>query len=140
MERHSLDWFLSFTIAKGECLEWTRCFNTDGYPRVAFKGNVNGKVHRIVYELSTGINPLGKVIRHKCDNIRCINPDHLEIGDNIDNVMDRCSRGRTFKQVESEEVDKVTYLRTVGKTYKCIAEELNIKIKRVEYICNKYLK
>lgn len=45
MEIGSLEWLLSFTEPNGECLEWTRCFNTDGYPRRGVKGNSNIKVH-----------------------------------------------------------------------------------------------
>ena len=44
-----LEFFLKHTKENGDCLEWTRCFNTDGYPRCAWNGSSNGKVHRIVY-------------------------------------------------------------------------------------------
>ena len=37
------------------------------------------------------------IVRHKCDNPHCINPDHLEIGSNYDNIQDRNKRGRTAK-------------------------------------------
>lgn len=35
----------------------------------------------------------GTVIRHKCDNRRCVNPDHLELGTQADNVKDMDVRG-----------------------------------------------
>lgn len=90
-----LENFLKHTQSSGDCLIWIRCFNTDGYPRASWKGNSNGKVHRIVYSL---VHPLeditGKVIRHTCDNPKCINPDHLLSGTNADNMKDRDSRFR----------------------------------------------
>jgi len=85
---------LSYTKPVDTCLEWVRCFNTDGYPRAVFDGNSNGKVHRVVFELSTGTSAEGLIVRHKCDNIRCVNPDHLEVGTTADNMRDRDTRLR----------------------------------------------
>ena len=90
-----LDKYLSYTEDNNGCKEWTRCLNSDGYPRAAYKGNLNGKVHRIVYELSHPDEDInGKVIRHTCDNPKCINPDHLLSGTVADNMKDRDTRGR----------------------------------------------
>jgi hypothetical protein len=41
--------------------------------------------------------PDGMVVRHKCDNPACVNPDHLELGTHADNVADRDARGRTAR-------------------------------------------
>jgi transposase len=49
---------------------------------------------RWLYEKSIGKIPKGFVIRHKCDNPKCINIDHLEIGTQKDNVQDMMKRGR----------------------------------------------
>lgn len=48
--------------------------------------------HRKVYYEATGDWP--EVVRHKCDNPRCINPDHLEGGTQLDNVQDCIKRNR----------------------------------------------
>lgn len=48
--------------------------------------------HRKVHYASTGELP--EVVRHKCDNPRCINPDHLESGTYVDNMRDCKERGR----------------------------------------------
>ncbi len=127
-----LDKLLSNTVKVGECLEWTRCLNTDGYPRANLKGNCNIKVHRLVFELVNGYAP--KVVRHICDNPKCINPDHLLAGDPTLNMLDRCERGRTHKHITEEEVLKVKALRAQGQTYKEISNQLKVNRKRVEYI------
>ncbi len=50
--------------------------------------------HRAVWELFNGPVPEGLIVRHKCDNPRCCNPDHLELGTQKDNVQDCRDRGR----------------------------------------------
>jgi hypothetical protein len=41
--------------------------------------------------------PEGFVVRHKCDNRQCINPEHLELGTQLDNIQDAVLRGRSAK-------------------------------------------
>lgn len=65
----------------------------DGYPRATVEG-VWDRVHRHAYRKFKGEIPDGMVVRHKCDNRLCCNPDHLEIGTQADNARDRVERGR----------------------------------------------
>ena len=44
--------------------------------------------------------PIGSVVRHKCDTTFCVNPDHLEIGTQLDNIRDRQSRNRQARGEE----------------------------------------
>jgi HNH endonuclease len=60
----------------------------------------NGKLtyaHIVVYKRVHGDIPDNKVVRHKCDNPQCCNPDHLELGTQADNVQDRYERNRSAK-------------------------------------------
>jgi hypothetical protein len=117
------------------CWIWKGCTNSDGYPKVSYKGDVNSKGHRVVYALfNPSDNIEGKCIRHKCDNILCINPEHLESGSQLDNIRDRHTRKRTYNQVHPEEVEAVVSLRNTGMCYNDIAYAVNISRKRVEYI------
>lgn len=125
---------LKRTIPDDDCLIWEGCLNSDGYPRCVWKGSTNGKVHRIVYELYYKQDIDGLVVRHKCDNPLCINPSHLEIGTNVDNLKDRHDRGRTHKQVFKIEQGQIERLREDGLTYQQIADTLGIKPKRVEWV------
>ena len=57
----------------------------------------------------------------------------------MDDRVRRCiDRGRTYGHVSSEERVRVVICHTNGMTHKEIADVLDIKIKRVEYILNKY--
>lgn len=73
--------------------------NPYGKPRVSM-------THRIVYCEANGIHMddiAGLVVRHTCDNPRCINPEHLVIGTKADNNRDRAARGRSAKRVPSRQ-------------------------------------
>lgn len=50
--------------------------------------------HRVSYMIHKGEIPLGFVVRHTCDNPKCVNPDHLLVGTRLDNVRDMDDRGR----------------------------------------------
>lgn len=115
------------------CRIWKRALNTDGYPTMA--GNV--KVHRLVYKLVHQKDITGLVVRHTCDNPRCLNPDHLIIGSNLDNVRDRVERGRCYRIVTPEIISKVKSLS--GQPQKDIAEQVGIDPRRVsDILLNKY--
>ena len=55
------------------------------------------KAHRMAYELYKGQIPQGLHVLHKCDVRCCVNPDHLFLGTNADNVADKVAKGRQAK-------------------------------------------
>lgn len=68
-----------------------------GYGITSHRGKTC-QAHRRAYVIANGLELAdieGLVIRHKCDNPRCINPDHLEPGTVKDNVRDMIERGRS---------------------------------------------
>jgi hypothetical protein len=73
---------------KAGCLIWMGAKNSLGYG-VVERGGINLYVHRLV----VGAAP-GDVVRHACDNPPCINPEHLQIGTQADNIADAVRRGR----------------------------------------------
>ncbi len=90
--------FLKKTVQKPNgCLEWTGCFYKSGYPQFWFEGKKQ-RGNRVIYKLLHGEIDKTKVVRHSCDNTKCINPDHLQIGTQKENMMDAKSRKRFAAQ------------------------------------------
>jgi hypothetical protein len=50
--------------------------------------------HRVAYELRVGPIPKGLVVLHMCDVRRCVRISHLRLGTNLENILDRTSKGR----------------------------------------------
>lgn len=76
----------------GTCMEWTGRLDSGGYGVVSYKGK-NRKAHRLMMQLLERL-PDGLFALHRCDNRRCINPDHLFSGTLADNNRDMVSKGR----------------------------------------------
>lgn len=68
----------------------------DGYPSFSLNGKSVGG-HRFCYTVFHGPIPEDMVVRHRCDNPRCVNPYHLETGTHQDNMKDKFVRERTAK-------------------------------------------
>lgn len=79
-----------------ECIDHGRRGIVNKYAHVVHEG-VQVYRHRLAYCLANEVTlPAikGKVVRHTCDNPRCINPEHLLLGTQLDNVHDMVARGR----------------------------------------------
>lgn len=76
-----------------DCWNWLSCKDPNGYGR--FKSNFGtGLAHRIAWILTNGSIPDGLFLCHKCDNSSCVNPRHLFLGTQEDNIDDMYSKNR----------------------------------------------
>ena len=91
------------------------------------------RAHRVAYELSVGPIPDGSLIRHTCDNPRCVNPAHLLLGDKRSNTQDAMERGqhvlgeRHYKaKLSNADVVTIRAKLLTGETGRSVAREFGV--------------
>ena len=84
-----------------ECWEWRGYKDHDGYGEF-WSGNHKSHAHRASWELLYGDIPEGMSVLHKCNNSGCVNPYHLYLGNQADNMRDRMMAGTAAKLYEGE--------------------------------------
>jgi len=100
-----------------------------GSPRT--KPYVRVFAHRFAWEQANGRTiPTGMVVMHACDNPRCVNPAHLSIGTQAQNIHDSIRKGRynVFgrQKLNAEQVLQIRDLAARGVLQKDIARQFGI--------------
>jgi hypothetical protein len=117
--------FMSKVNKTETCWLWTAgCFQS-GYGAFQVGSRSVGKVstaHRYSYELHKGKIPDGKLVRHTCDNRKCVNPDHLILGTNTDNMRDKRERNTKVIKLNPDSVREIRIMRGFGFTNMQIAK------------------
>lgn len=121
------------------CLEWTRHIDRRGYGTLKHKQK-HRFAHRMMWEYKFGPIPEGMNICHKCDNPKCLNPNHLFVGTTQDNVSDKMVKGR-FKPVTGERngcakltADQIEAIRLDPRPQHVIAKDYGISQSNVSLI------
>lgn len=111
------------------CWNWTGQGSIDGYGYIDIR-NKTYRAHRVAWEVYKGEEiPEGLQVCHKCDNRRCINPEHLFLGTNKDNHLDKVRKGRHAhgsrigcSKLTETQVEEMRALHESGASYRQIGK------------------
>lgn len=81
-----------------DCWEWTGHIKKNGYGQSSLGIN-EGRTrlaHRLSYEIANGEVDPSLLVCHKCDNRKCVNPNHLFTGTYSDNMKDCSAKGKIY--------------------------------------------
>jgi len=114
------------------CHLWMAATQVGGYGLFQYEGRLQC-AHRVAVQLM-GMTVDGKVVRHTCDNPSCVNPDHLVIGTQKENIQDALRRRRKqvgtqcgHSKLNEKQVRAIRAMRDEGNTWVSIAETLELK-------------
>lgn len=140
----SIQRFTKYTAFRHNgCVEWTGRISNKGYGFFTFVGD-NVTAHRVSYVWANSKEiPKDRFVCHKCDNKRCVNPEHLYIGSRSDNAKDFHQRhpnahlfkewgkklGMKSKVLSDSVITHVFFLRDNGLTYREIGDSLGINFR-----------
>lgn len=132
-----------------ECWLWTGQIGTNGYGKFTMKMPDNKSPHRsshqVSYEIECG-DRNGLYVLHKCDVPACVNPKHLWLGTQKQNLQDMFNKQRhaiIIIRGEAQKNSKLTVtlvkslrsLRIAGMTYKKLSEKFSISPSLARKVC-----
>lgn len=99
------------------CWEWQSSLSHKGYGMLYLPKPT--KAHRFSWALHFGPIPDGLCVLHRCDNARCVRPDHLFLGTRAENNADMVAKGRYRHSPTGHPIPELV---TIGGTSKTVAE------------------
>lgn len=92
------------------CWEWSGYIGAGGYGVISSDDGKLMKAHRLSWSIKHGPIPDGLKVCHKCDNPKCVNPSHLFLGTQSDNVQDCKKKGRISNRPQPGESNPMSRL------------------------------
>lgn len=113
-------------ITKRDCWIWgSSLYRDKKYGRFSNKKGFSPSAHRASWELFRGPIPQGLNVCHHCDTPLCVNPDHLFLGTDKDNMQDMIRKKRWNLPLRLTD-DQVRAIRKDTRNYKQVAHDYNV--------------
>lgn len=134
----------SVPVPEAGCWLWDRHHHRQGYGWVRHEGRLL-LAHRASYEAFNGSIPPGLKVLHRCDTPECVNPSHLFLGTQRDNVADMHAKGRDRKsrgeahgraRLKEDDIRKIRARRASGEILISIGADYGINASYVKKICD----
>ena len=129
-------------IPEGGCWVWMGTTTVRGYGQI-ISNNRKHYAHRASYEAFIGEIPKGMHVCHACDNVYCVNPAHLFLGTQKQNLEDMARKGRSAKgernpmsKLNKEDVKDIKYLFSTGLSDSEISIEFSVCRQTINNIRN----
>lgn len=124
------------------------CWNWLGHKRQGYGflwvDGSHRRAHRVSWELHFGPIPEGQFVCHHCDVPSCVNPDHLFLGTQTDNLSDMRTKDRGAKgerhgraRLTAEDVEGIRSLHAIGVLGKIIARQFGVSHATVSHIIHR---
>lgn len=133
--------FLVFIDKRADCWMWTGKKDPNGYGRMSFAGE--RLAHRASYRHFVGDIPVGAFLCHKCDVPACVNPAHLFIGTQLDNMRDAVRKGRQSRgdshgnaKLTTEIALAIKARVSAGETRAAVAKDIGISRATVSMVAS----
>ena len=89
--------------------------------------------HRVSWKLANG-DPGESCVLHRCDNPRCVNPEHLFLGTKADNSMDMARKRRGTGKFSPEQNRQIRLEWEKGKTLRLLGKEWGVSDTAIRFI------
>lgn len=137
----------------GQCVLWIGSRSKKGYGKFYANGR-DSLAHRVAYSLENKCEvPASLVVMHICDNPSCVNPTHLRLGTNQDNIDDKVSKGRQSRtkpiapyatgekhgrsKLTEKDVSLIRELHASGSSTRALANEFGVTSPQISRICTR---
>jgi hypothetical protein len=120
----------------GGCWIWRGAINNKGYGYLTAGKRGAGRVlaHRVSWELNNGMITGGEIVLHTCDNPPCVNPDHLRLGTQLDNLRDMAAKGRAGGQkLTRSQIEEIRTADPVAGYQSRLAEKFGVAQSLISY-------
>lgn len=127
-------------VAPSGCFNWKLFRNKKGYGRMKVDGQ-HRPAHRVSYQVFRKAVPEGLFVLHECDNPACVNPAHLFLGTNLDNVRDSVAKGRNSRgerhgrsKLSDANIQEVTKRYSGGESIKNLSLAFNVTVRTMNEV------
>jgi len=126
--------------AETGCWNWKGAKQVRGYGELIIAGKKYA-AHRLAYALFHGQWPGRLYVCHSCDNVSCVNPEHLFLGTQKDNLQDMAAKGRSTRGERNAQAkltaDDVKAIRASGYTQQKLADQYGVSRRAIQLIIQK---